>query len=107
PRTFRPWAPPALYTPSLHDALPIFEANVTDLRPLDLRTREETVQPEREHDPPRSPQRGQHQTLSEVRAGEPGSARAQRDPYGCLDRKSTRLNSSHVSISYAVSCLTK
>src|SRR5690606_40228296 len=27
--------------------------------------------------------------------------------YGCLDRKSTRLNSSHVKISYAVFCLKK
>src|SRR5699024_11641624 len=27
--------------------------------------------------------------------------------HGCLDRKSTRLNSSHVSISYAVFCLKK
>src|SRR5699024_11674636 len=27
--------------------------------------------------------------------------------YFCLDRKSTRLNSSHVSISYAVFCLKK
>src|SRR5699024_11656696 len=29
------------------------------------------------------------------------------DPCGILDRKSTRLNSSHVSISYAVFCLNK
>src|SRR5207249_11724850 len=29
------------------------------------------------------------------------------DPKGTLDRKSTRLNSSHVSISYAVFCLKK
>src|SRR5438067_7004583 len=29
------------------------------------------------------------------------------DVYGLLDRKSTRLNSSHVSISYAVFCLKK
>src|SRR5699024_11457257 len=28
-------------------------------------------------------------------------------PVGCGDRKSTRLNSSHVSISYAVFCLKK
>src|SRR6266513_4922601 len=28
-------------------------------------------------------------------------------PYQCRDRKSTRLNSSHVSISYAVFCLKK
>src|SRR3712207_8924625 len=27
--------------------------------------------------------------------------------YGCLDRKSTRLNSSHANISYAVFCLKK
>src|SRR5207249_11904116 len=29
------------------------------------------------------------------------------DVFGALDRKSTRLNSSHVSISYAVFCLKK
>ena len=28
-------------------------------------------------------------------------------PYGNVDRKSTRLNSSHVKISYAVFCLKK
>src|SRR3712207_8901699 len=38
-----------------------------------------------------------------------GSARGGRpDPqHGCLDRKSTRLNSSHANISYAVFCLKK
>src|SRR6266480_7180530 len=30
-----------------------------------------------------------------------------RDARGCRDRKSTRLNSSHMSISYAVCCLKK
>src|SRR5207302_8784529 len=30
-----------------------------------------------------------------------------KDPSGTLDRKSTRLNSSHVKISYAVFCLKK
>src|SRR5690349_22880728 len=43
--------------------------------------------------------------------GGPASARAQvRDrkaPCGSRDRKSTRLNSSHVEISYAVFCLKK
>src|SRR3712207_6956711 len=29
------------------------------------------------------------------------------DPFGALDRKSTRLNSSHANISYAVFCLKK
>src|SRR5690606_41409903 len=44
----------------------------------------------------------------EGRAG--GVAVAIEDPRGCLryiDRKSTRLNSSHVKISYAVFCLKK
>src|SRR5437868_1996529 len=43
--------------------------------------------------------------------GRRGSARARllrrRRPDGARDRKSTRLNSSHVSISYAVFCLKK
>src|SRR3712207_8414868 len=38
-------------------------------------------------------------------AGEPGARRA--DPDRRLDRKSTRLNSSHANISYAVFCLKK
>src|SRR3712207_7753254 len=38
------------------------------------------------------------------RAVEPGRAR---DAAGCGDRKSTRLNSSHANISYAVFCLKK
>src|SRR5262245_63859212 len=42
----------------------------------------------------------------------PGEVRAPRDPVGALallvqDRKSTRLNSSHLGISYAVFCLKK
>src|SRR5207249_8634341 len=37
----------------------------------------------------------------------PPPAVAERDGDGALDRKSTRLNSSHVSISYAVFCLKK
>src|SRR2546427_5177407 len=42
-------------------------------------------------------------------AGLPGSAPACRFPAGasCIDRKSTRLNSSHSQISYAVFCLKK
>src|SRR5437660_5482255 len=33
--------------------------------------------------------------------------RRDHEPVGCGDRKSTRLNSSHVAISYAVFCLKK
>src|SRR5690242_21522505 len=36
-----------------------------------------------------------------------GTARLRFDRPGILDRKSTRLNSSHMSISYAVFCLKK
>src|SRR5438067_9941199 len=70
-----------IYTLSLHDALPILEP------PLRGRT-------------PRDHREG---------AGRPRRGR-DRPPGGIArlgDRKSTRLNSSHVSISYAVFCLKK
>src|SRR5437773_8825759 len=51
----------------------------------------------------RGRRRDQHQTLEVWR-----SARGpQDDRDGSLDRKSTRLNSSHITISYAVFCLKK
>src|SRR5207302_8708308 len=71
------------YTLSLHDALPIFDCS-TARRPPDQSS-----------------------------AGEPGDPgrhllRHRRDhPRLDADRKSTRLNSSHVKISYAVFCLKK
>src|SRR5690606_41366848 len=47
--------------------------------------------------------------IGEVDDDEAGLAveRQQRCQLGCRDRKSTRLNSSHVKISYAVFCLKK
>src|SRR6266571_5866694 len=44
---------------------------------------------------------------SDRRADGSGDARAQRSQAVHRDRKSTRLNSSHMSISYAVFCLKK
>src|SRR3712207_7529486 len=82
-----------IYTLSLHDALPIFhrlEGRVRDrhvaggLRPLRLHLRVRQVAEELGH------------ALVLVRL----LAREQ-------DRKSTRLNSSHANISYAVFCLKK
>src|SRR5437868_14896839 len=70
-------APPEIYTLSLHDALPIS----TDRHLV-------TPRPHRLRSLLRSPRR----------RGERSRLR---------DRKSTRLNSSHVSISYAVFCLKK
>src|SRR5205807_8999766 len=77
--------PPAIYTLSLHDALPIFGAaplRVTQVAP------EERV----------------HVDVAVV--GEEGRAREALLPDDG-DRKSTRLNSSHLVISYAVFCLKK
>src|SRR5438874_12995259 len=87
---FNDTATTEIYTLSLHDALPIFD-------PLE-RSRE--LRDVRDH------------------VGQIGAVAEQRDPdrggvdevalrRGARDRKSTRLNSSHVEISYAVFCLKK
>src|SRR5690606_41963800 len=80
--------PPDLYTLSLHDALPIYmsvEALLTTTATLRRVARSTT---DAEGNPVRT------QTTSTVRCH-------------IEDRKSTRLNSSHVKISYAVFCLKK
>src|SRR5690606_41854699 len=91
-------APPACYTLSLHDALPILRGCLGALRLWpDLTWADGAA----------SARRG----LASGAAGEPCSAgvgrghAAMRSPR--QDRKSTRLNSSHVKISYAVFCLKK
>src|SRR5207245_11499392 len=84
----------AVYTLSLHDALPICPCDASAERGgrlLDVRR-------------PRSPQLTVHDTSCEVRDRQ--RARADAGP-ALRDRKSTRLNSSHGSISYAVFCLKK
>src|SRR5699024_12417269 len=83
--------PRALYTLSLHDALPIF------LRAFLV------VEPEPGQDGGLRAGLGEHAATVGTVVRERGHR-----PIGNLDfvdRKSTRLNSSHVSISYAVSCL--
>src|SRR5947209_17398446 len=72
-----------IYTLSLHDALPIC------LR----RTRGDDPAVVQDDHPPR-----EHKRLFLIVGDEQGEA---------LDRKSTRLNSSHANISYAVFCLKK
>src|SRR5690606_41971549 len=95
PFFFNPAAPPAIYTLSLHDALPIFLP-----RPAGHEARLLAED---------GPGIGQgRRVVGDVRAlplGEvgPGAHRTGRG----RDRKSTRLNSSHVKISYAVFCLKK
>src|SRR5699024_12839687 len=78
---------PAIYTLSLHDALPIFDCGLagTVMRFI----------------PPVA-------ALSSSQIRFDGDDGARRRPMNRIcdeDRKSTRLNSSHVSISYAVFCL--
>src|SRR5436305_10822446 len=80
---FNPTATTEIYTLSLHDALPIWRTSTRTAAPAAPRV----------------------MTCPRRRARRGG--RARHDAWGRRDRKSTRLNSSHVRISYAVFCLKK
>src|SRR5260221_5606354 len=98
---FNDTATTEIYTLSLHDALPISPVSGEDSSPRSPRSCTE-----------RTASTPDGKNADEQRAAEPvgrhlasGPARHRR---GChLDRKSTRLNSSHTVISYAVFCLKK
>src|SRR3712207_7816340 len=80
---FNDTATTEIYTLSLHDALPIYSASATTMPiayPLNANTAPIY-----------------NQVFNAIRAAFPNPA----------DRKSTRLNSSHANISYAVFCLKK
>src|SRR5204863_10022661 len=92
--------PPELYTLSLHDALPIYDEMATPaeqrrclheadlwVEPVERVTGEDGVK--------------------QLAAGIPRLERCRHDGGVGEDRKSTRLNSSQVEISYAVFCLKK
>src|SRR5688572_32046677 len=89
---FRLIATAEIYTLSLHDALPIW-----DVHPLG----EEHLHADE----------GQHQAQAVVQEVELVHQAVQHEVEGAQaehgDRKSTRLNSSHSQISYAVFCLKK
>src|SRR5690625_7287189 len=88
--TLRAPATPAVYTLSLHDALPISAGSAhTSRHPPTAAT------PVHPH--------GVHATGAASIPHTPTVTAAT----GSQDRKSTRLNSSHVAISYAVFCLKK
>src|SRR3712207_7724469 len=91
---FNDTATTEIYTLSLHDALPIFRVKSLKVlaggRPLGARRPRCIFEESRlERMPPRAP---------------PSCKKAGRR---MRDRKSTRLNSSHANISYAVFCLNK
>src|SRR5205807_10479167 len=88
---FTPPAPTAIYPLSLHDALPIFRLARVRQRCDGFRGVHHRSAAEREHEV--GPRRFELGGATIDRSG--------------LDRKSTRLNSSHLVISYAVFCLKK
>src|SRR3712207_7080681 len=90
-RFFNDTATAEIYTLSLHDALPICERRAAEAARDALQVGLER----------------RHVDADDVRAvarEHPGDRRADA-PRGAGDRKSTRLNSSHANISYAVFCL--
>src|SRR5690606_41623509 len=90
---------------SLHDALPILTASAQSGGEAE-RELDRTILPIPEPTPPKY-------TELDVRQTKPPARFQVKAPQGApnviiiLDRKSTRLNSSHVKISYAVFCLKK
>src|SRR3712207_7042483 len=74
-----------------------------------FRSRGARAQAARQHDlrggPPHTARHPRARALGRGSVGRAGGERARRAAYG--DRKSTRLNSSHANISYAVFCLKK
>src|SRR5690606_41391633 len=89
-----------IYPLSLHDALPIYRYLEDD----EERDEEEEQEPQIGHEDDEAAGERRREPRPDRLAG-PGRSFA----VGCgvEDRKSTRLNSSHVKISYAVFCLKK
>src|SRR5690606_41441696 len=95
-----------LYTLSLHDALPILDSPAIRTRPSwigfsTVRCRHASVGRHRRR------RRSRGQSLLPTRFSRGPRRRSNKRAARTLDRKSTRLNSSHVKISYAVFCLKK
>src|SRR5207302_9701916 len=90
------------YTLSLHDALPIYSRRV-------LRRGAGRHRASADGGARRQGNRARHQRRDRERADQTGDARNRTGHQRPVvqDRKSTRLNSSHVKISYAVFCLKK
>src|SRR5690242_20878291 len=82
-----------IHTLSLHDALPICRHADDGRRGV--------VRPDRGH------RRGRSGDVRFQRAERRARLAQRREEVAAQDRKSTRLNSSHMSISYAVFCLKK
>src|SRR5256885_5149475 len=90
---FNDTATTEIYTLSLHDALPICAPRGP-----------KTVRPSRARGRARRRRRPRSRPVPRPRCAGPSRPRGR---VGARDRKSTRLNSSHLVISYAVFCLKK
>src|SRR5690606_39713513 len=97
-------ATPAIYTLSLHDALPIFGRRLDAIAGQHINQALLHEGDQFAYAQIQTPQI-QHQVGHELAGTVVGHLPAALDLY--QDRKSTRLNSSHVKISYAVFCLKK
>src|SRR5205814_10235649 len=96
--------PTTSQTLSLHDALPIFEPTEDPRQERERRQRQDLGAPrDGQPVPPVPPGATPVAAAGELRAE---AGHDEGDSHGNrLDRKSTRLNSSHLGISYAVLCL--
>src|SRR5690606_41749109 len=94
---FPPPPTPEIYTLSLHDALPISVPRLGG----------PAVRPARRRRAAGRDARGAPRSPVDTRVRTSRAPRAHARAGGGSDRKSTRLNSSHVKISYAVFCLKK
>src|SRR3712207_8513104 len=97
---FNDTATTEIYTLSLHDALPIYGIG-SHVRTVQVGDRV-LFNPEDQFE---FEVRGQ--TYLVVRERDLQAVASERTEHGTGDRKSTRLNSSHANISYAVFCLKK
>src|SRR3712207_8900911 len=96
---FNDTATTEIYTLSLHDALPIYRETFLWPSSSDIRISSQSPKTETNGQLPGAPSRPNYQ-------GEKPFLSFRPIP-GERDRKSTRLNSSHANISYAVFCLKK
>src|SRR5690606_42066810 len=95
------------YTLSLHDALPIFEGAVVTAEVVEHGRGKKVIAFKKRRRQNSKRSRGHRQHNTTVRIVEIAAAGGKAKKASKKDRKSTRLNSSHVKISYAVFCLKK
>src|SRR5207253_5199567 len=96
----RPPPPPSIYPLSLHDALPIFRTGANRDDAPHTASLQRRLPGKVVDDPPGPREKFIGKANNNV-------APTLLVPHQMRDRKSTRLNSSHVAISYAVFCLKK